>query len=223
MEPPRRIVTIKQQVYEILRDDICRGFYQPGQQIQEQELSKHLSVSRSPIREALRQLASEGLVVESPNRGVFIREYTSKDIEDIYDLRTILESYAIMRLGSYLSPEAINELIACRDNFRRYHKQDDMEKYINEDTHLHQKLIELSGNSLVVSTYDRVYAMIYQYRSYSLKSKQRFDESLEEHTSIINNILSGDLEEADRINHHHLMLAKNVIIEHINEFSVQHS
>lgn len=222
MEPPRRIVTIKQQVYEILRDDICRGFYQPGQQIQEQELSKHLSVSRSPIREALRQLASEGLVVESPNRGIFIREYTSKDIEDIYDLRTILESYAIMRLSSYLSPEAINELIACRDNFRRYHKQNDMEKYINEDTHLHQKLIELSGNSLVVSTYDRVYAMIYQYRSYSLKSKQRFDESLAEHTSIINKILSGDLEEADRINHRHLMLAKNVIIEHINESSVQH-
>ena len=97
MSQIRRITTIKQQVYEILRDDICSGVYAPGQQIQETELSKKLEISRSPIREALRQLVSEGLAVEYPNRGVFVKTYTPKDIEDVFDLRILLESYAIMR------------------------------------------------------------------------------------------------------------------------------
>ncbi len=217
METPRRVVTIKQQVYEIIRDDICNGVFAPGQQIQELDLAKHLSVSRSPIREALRQLATEGLVVEYPNRGVFIREYTPKDIEDIYDLRILLESYAIMRSNQHLTPDAIKELNECRENFKKYHGQENMGKYINEDTHLHQKLIELGGNDLVVSVYDRVYAMIYQYRSNSLKSKRRFDESVDEHTDIINNVLSGNVEEADRVNRRHLTLARDVIIAYINE------
>ena len=82
MSQIRRITTIKQQVYEILRDDICSGVYAPGQQIQETELSKKLEISRSPIREALRQLVSEGLAVEYPNRGVFVKTYTPKDIEE---------------------------------------------------------------------------------------------------------------------------------------------
>ena len=90
MSQIRRITTIKQQVYEILRDDICSGVYAPGQQIQETELSKKLEISRSPIREALRQLVSEGLAVEYPNRGVFVKTYTPKDIEDVFDLRILL-------------------------------------------------------------------------------------------------------------------------------------
>ena len=103
MSKIRRIITIKQQVYEILRDDICNGIYAPGQQIQEVELSKKLEISRSPIREALRQLVSEGLAVEYPNRGVFVKTYTAKDIEDVFDLRILLESYAIRRSGRNLT------------------------------------------------------------------------------------------------------------------------
>ena len=64
-----------------------------------QSCQKKLEISRSPIREALRQLVSEGLAVEYPNRGVFVKTYTPKDIEDVFDLRILLESYAIMRSG----------------------------------------------------------------------------------------------------------------------------
>lgn len=217
MGSARRVITIKQQVYEILRDDICSGVYAPGQQIQELELSKRLSISRSPIREALRQLVSDGLVVEYPNRGVFVRDYTPKDIEDIYDLRILLESYAIMHSGQQITPETVKELTTCMEYLRAYHQQDDLESYTKQDTLLHQMLISLSGNELVVSTYERVYSMVQQFRIYSLKSRKRFDDSLEEHTEIIRNVLSGNVKEADRINRRHLMLARDAIIVYLNQ------
>ena len=69
----RPIKTIRNQVYQILKDDICEGRFAPGQWLQENELAERLCVSRSPIREALRQLASDGLVVEIPNKGVFVK------------------------------------------------------------------------------------------------------------------------------------------------------
>lgn len=217
MGTPRRVITIKQQVYEILRDDICSGVYAPGQQIQELELSKRFSISRSPIREALRQLVSDGLLIEYPNRGVFVRDYTPKDIEDIYDLRILLESYAIMHSGQQITPDTVKELTACMEYLRTYHQQDDRESYTRQDTLLHQMLISLSGNELVVSTYERVYSMVQQFRIYSLKSRKRFDDSLEEHTEIIRNVLSGNAKEADRINRRHLMLARDAIIVYLNQ------
>lgn len=216
-ETRRPVTTIKEQVYQIIKEDICNGVYPPGYWLQETDLSASLSVSRSPIREALRQLVADGLVVEYPNRGVFIKEYTQKDIEDIFDLRTIMESYAIMRSGQNLTIPNIEELTAFMNTLAHYHGDDDMENYIKEDTRLHQLIIKLSGNDLVVSTYDRVYSMVQQFRIYSLTSKERFDESVKEHTEIIQNILSGNAREADRINRLHLELARSKIIEYLNK------
>ena len=68
------VSTIRTQVYDIIKQNICDGVYTPGQRLQETELAASLHVSRSPIREALRQLASDGLVEEFPNRGVFVKE-----------------------------------------------------------------------------------------------------------------------------------------------------
>lgn len=210
------VSTIKQQVYQIIKDDICNGVYQPGQWLQETDLSATLQVSRSPIREALRQLVADGLVVEYPNRGVFVKEYTTKDIEDVFDLRILLESYAIMNSGKNMTVDDIQKLNAHLDNLYHFHGTGDLESYIKEDTELHQLIIELSGNDLVISVYDRVYSMIQQFRIYSLMSTERFDDSLTEHSDIIRNLLSGNAKEADRINRLHLQLAREQIIHYLD-------
>ena len=82
MVSKRTVTTMREQVYEILRDEICRGEYPPGTRLQELDLTEHLNVSRSPVREALRQLVSDGLLLEIPNKGVYVKEFTVKDIEE---------------------------------------------------------------------------------------------------------------------------------------------
>lgn len=211
------ITTIKCQVYQIIKEDICNGVYSPGQWLQEAELSAKLQVSRSPVREALRMLAADGLVVEYPNRGVFVKDFTIKDIEDIFDLRIILESYAIRHSGKNMSTAYIEKLLASMNLLTRFHQENNLQEYIREDTHLHQIMIELGGNELVTDVYQRVYSMVQQFRIYSLISKQRFDKSVEEHTEIIQNLLAGNSKEADRLNQMHLALAREKIIEHLKE------
>jgi len=217
MDARRPITTIKQQVYEIIKDDICNGVYTPGQRIEEVRLAENLQVSRSPIREALKQLVSDRLLVEYPNRGVFVRKYTPMDIEEIFDLRILLEDYALTRSVQNMTHAKAQELTNCQERMRLFHKQNDHEGYVKEDTRLHQFFIELGGNTLIVDTYDRVSSMIGQFRSYALKSQKRFDESLKEHTDMIQYILDGNPEMAIQINRTHLKLAKDSIIAFLQD------
>lgn len=209
--------TIKDQVYQILKEEICGGAYQPGQWLQEKELANRLSVSRSPIREALRQLAGDGLVVDIPNKGVFVKEFTLRDIEEVFDLRLMMESYAILHSGKNLTPEYKEELLRYVDELTRAHSEGRLKHYIELDTQLHNLFITLGGNRLLEESYQKVHTMIQQFRIYSLIGQQRFDESVEEHREIVHCILTGALEEANRANQHHLELAKEKILEYLEK------
>ena len=109
------VVNIRTQVYNAIKENICDGRYEPGQRLNEVELARSLSVSRSPVREALRRLAADGLVVELPNRGVFVREFTPQDIQEIFDVRVLLESYCIQRSVQFMTTEHKQELMRCLD------------------------------------------------------------------------------------------------------------
>ncbi|MBO4903216.1 MAG: GntR family transcriptional regulator [Lachnospiraceae bacterium] len=208
--------TLKQKIYETLKKEISGGVYSPGTQMHEQELAERFQSSRSPVRETLRQLVSDGLLVEFPNRGVFVKKYTAKDIEDIFDLRTLLENYAIRHIDN-VSPENLRILNRALEDLEACHKAGNLEDYIAEDAKLHHKIVSMSKNNLVISTYERTADMMQQFRIYSLKSLQRFHESVDEHTQIIRALLDDDREEAVRINSKHLLLAKEAIITYLNE------
>ncbi|MCD8351504.1 MAG: GntR family transcriptional regulator [Planctomycetaceae bacterium] len=207
--------TIKEQVYRILKHEISTGQLIQGQWLQEKELAKRLDVSRSPIREALLMLAADGLVVEYPNKGVFVRTFSEHDIEEIYDMRVMMESYAILNCQANLSDEDREELRLYREKFVTMHAADDLDSYIEVDNALHYLFIRLSGNSLLVQSYLKLNAIVQQFRMYSLITKQRFDESVDEHTGVIDGILSGALQKAIDTNHKHLLLAKDKIIDYL--------
>ena len=215
LQPQRQVVNIRTQVYEAIRQNICEGHYQPGQRLQEVELAESLHVSRSPVREALRRLAADGLVVEHPNRGVFVRVFTPQDIEEIFDVRVMLEGYCIRHSRSHMTGTQKQQLLDCLDELTRYHAQGDLPRYIEADRLLHWLFIQLGGNRLIEDIYRRVEAQNQQYRIYSLESMQRFEESLSEHTTIVHCILTGNVEEADRVNRHHLKLARDKINEYL--------
>ena len=210
----RPIMTMKHQIYQILKKEICDGNFPPGQWLQEKELAEKLNVSRSPVREALKQLVDEGLAIEYPNKGVFVKEFTVKDIEEIYEVRILLESYAIKNSVKTITTSNIRELMEILHVLTKQYENNDLSSYIETDTQLHQYIITLGGNSIVSDIYRRIYSQSQQFRIYSLTTKRRFDDSVVEHKNIVENICSGNWKEADRINKIHLSLAREEIIEH---------
>lgn len=217
MAAKRSIQTMGDQVYAILRKDICEGRFAPGARLQEIELSEALGVSRSPIREALRRLVSDGLLFTVPNKGTYVKEFTCRDIDEIFDMRVMLESYSISRSQKNMTPERKQQLFDILQVLEQTHIEDDLEEYTRADEELHNAIVALANNSLVNSTYARVRSMNQQFRVFSLADRTRFDDSLEEHRSIIHALVNGDTAEADRINRVHLELACQCIKDQLRK------
>lgn len=215
MAERKQVKTIRGQVYQILRNEICSGQYLPGSWLQEAELTEHFGVSRSPVREALRQLVADGLLIEVPNKGVFVKEFTCRDIDEIFDMRLLLESYAIRKSHGRMTSARAEQLMELLEKLEKTHAVGDLESYTKVDEVLHNQIVELSDNSLVKSTYERVRSMNQQFRVLSLSSRKRFDDSLVEHRRIIHALATGDLETAQRVNEEHLDLARQCIKEQL--------
>lgn len=208
----RTVVTMREQVYQILRDEICAGVYPPGYRLQELELAEHLNVSRSPLREALRQLAGDGLVVEIPNKGVYVKAFTPKDIEEIFDLRLMLENYGIGKSAENVTSARIKRLLELLGELERTFDLGDVKAYTLYDEQLHSEIVALAGNDLVNEVYARVRIMNQQFRVLSLSNAQRFSESFDEHRTIIQSIATGDIASAIEAERTHLERARNTIV-----------
>jgi DNA-binding GntR family transcriptional regulator len=96
--------------YTCIRQAIIEGRYRPGQRLVEQRLASEFDLSRTPVREALRSLEAEGLIVSQPNRGGMVRPIAVRDVNDLYELRSRLESYAALRAARYHSAEQIERM-----------------------------------------------------------------------------------------------------------------
>ncbi|MCI9263762.1 MAG: GntR family transcriptional regulator [Oscillospiraceae bacterium] len=210
-----KVKTIRGQVYQILRDDICSGKYEPGFWLQEKELAEQLGVSRSPVREVLRQLVADGLVIEVPNKGVYVKEFTLRDIDEIFDMRVLLETYGIQRSKKNMTSVRRQKLFELLELLEKSCAAGDLDKYVQIDEELHIRIVELGGNSLVESTYDRVRSMNQQFRVLSLASRQRFSDSMEEHRRLIHALAVGDIASAEETVRIHLELARRTIKEQL--------
>lgn len=212
-----KVNTISQQVYSIIKKGIVSGEYQPGFWLQEVELAGELGVSRSPVREALKLLAADGLVKEIPNKGTFVREFNDKEIMEVYEIRELLESHAILNLPARLSKEQIAKFKSYKTDFEKYHKEDDLDSYIQTDSKFHRYIIECCDNSILMELYSKVRNMNMLFRIFSLSTKKRFDESQIEHSDIIDKLIKGDYKGAEIINKTHLTYAKDTALEHLHK------
>src|SRR5207253_6186016 len=97
---------------ELIREAIVDGRLEPGRRLKEEELARELGISRTPVREALLVLQSEGLVAAEPNRGATVRSHDAEDLDDLYQLRALLEGYAARRAATRIAEEALGELAA---------------------------------------------------------------------------------------------------------------
>ncbi|MCK9287912.1 MAG: GntR family transcriptional regulator [Sphaerochaetaceae bacterium] len=209
------ILTIKDQVYQIIRDNILSEQLKPGDRINEVQIAKDLNVSRSPVRSAINELIGEGLLESIPNKFVKVRKLTEKQILDIYELRLLVEGYAVEKTIEHLDEEMKRMLCDFRDQFIACSTYAMLDTYVEIDTQFHEFLIKASGNDVVYETLHRVALLINPFRVISLKSEKRFIESIDEHIELIEAICNKNLEKARERCKTHLTLAKNEIVNYL--------
>ncbi len=211
----RIISTIKDQVYSVIKENILNENLKPGQRIQELQIAKELNVSRSPVRSAINELIGEGLLESIPNKSVTVRRMSEKDILDAYEFRLVVEGFAVQRVIELMDDGIAANLARFRDRFAETADYSQIQDYVKIDTDFHEFLVNTAGNSIFKEALGRVAVMITPFRIFSLSSQQRFLDSIEEHTGLIDAMLRRDAAGASEICNAHLRLAKEEIIKHL--------
>ena len=191
-------------VYRILWDRILDRELHPGEKLSDLRLSEELGVSRTPVREALHRLVQDGVVIAEPNRGFFVASFDRTDIEEIYELRAALESYALRSTAKSGSQEqfrwALSELERVEAMIRS--AEDDearaeaAQAFLDVDVGFHALLVENIRNSRLISTLDGLWAQIAVFQKAGILIASWVDDALEEHRVILNHLIAGEASEA---------------------------
>ena len=204
MDTQENQISLEEQVFRQLEEDIISGFYEKGESLTELGVSARLGASRTPVRSALHRLAEEGLVSITPNRGAVVIGVTPDDLADTYKIRMRLEGLASRMATERLTEEIKAELIHTVELSEFYVIKNDAERFKELDTAFHSLIYRASGNRMLSKILGELHRNVRAYRKKSLAVPGRLEMSLAEHREILSAMLSGDKEAADRLTSRHI-------------------
>ena len=199
------------RVFVKLENDILNGKYLQGESLNESRVAGELEVSRTPVREAIRQLELEGLVAFIPNKGAIVKGLSKEDISDIFEIRMKIEGLAAKRAAMNITAVQLNELKEAVDFEEYYTKHDNTEQVLKMDSKFHEIIFKASGSRLLNRTLTSFHHYIQRARSLSLKDKKRAKTALEEHRAIMKAIENSDRDKAEMLMSEHIKNASESI------------
>ncbi len=206
-----KTVSLADQVFEQLENDILSGKYPRGEILTESRLSAELGVSRTPIREALRRLGQEHIIEES-GKGSVVIGISEKDLEDIFLIRKNLETLAASLAAENRTPEQLKELREALEFQEFYLKKQNKDQIRQMDSRFHRVLYKLSGSTAFYDTLMPLHKKILKYRRASIESSSRAEASVEEHRKIFEAVEAGNAELAAKYTAEHIENAYKHII-----------
>jgi len=206
--------SLRERIVERLRDAILSGDLAAKTRLMEPQLARRLAVSRTPLREAIRQLEAEGLVSTVSRVGTFVTEVTPQDLEDTYAIRAVLEGLAARQAAENPDPNKcgmlqgiLTELAQKTADYRLYHEA---------AGRFHEAIFGLSGNRRLQAMYHALTHQVARLRTQSLAVSKRPEASLREHRRIATAIRRGDATDAERLMRAHIEGALAVLRQQIH-------
>ena len=195
---------LRDVVFQTLRQAILRGELKPGERLMEIQLANKLGVSRTPIREAIRKLELEGLVLMIPRKGAEVAEITEKNLRDVLEVRCALEELAVQLACDRIDKQGIRDLQQAAKNFESVLDSADITKIAEADVAFHDIIYMATDNKRLIQLLNNLREQMYRYRIEYLKKKEYYPRLLAEHQDIIQAIANGDRERATKITSQHI-------------------
>lgn len=197
--------SLRGRVFHSIRENILLGIYKSGEELKEVQIGNELGASRTPVREALRQLELEGLVKIIPNKGAYVTGITSKDIQDIYIIRSLLEGLCAKWAAKLINKEKLDGLEEIVYLSSYHSSKGNFEQVFELDNKFHEKLYEACGSEILMHTLSEYHHYLERVRKITLSSKDRALSSNKEHEAILNAIKSGDEDLAQSLANDHML------------------
>ena len=200
-------ISLADQVFEKLENDIIQGVYPRGELLTELKLVEQLGVSRTPIREALRRLEQERMI-EDGGKGSVVLGITKDDLLDIMDIRIRVEGLASYYAAKNITKEGIEQLNHLTDLQEFYHSKGDIARLQAVDDDFHVAIYNLSRRNVIIDTLIPLHRKTRLYRKISMEDNERSPKTLQEHYEIAQAIINGDADLAKVLTKKHIENAK---------------
>lgn len=208
---------LREVVFKTLRNAIVHGEFEPGERLMEVTLAKRLGVSRTPVREAMRMLELEGLVVMIPRRGAEVARITAKDLSDALEIRVALEDLAAGLACKRIDDDGRARLRQVCDDFRRAVNSKVIPEIVDADVAFHNAIMDVTNNQRLINMAQSLREQVYRYRVEYVKDLSYHDKLVAEHEALMNAILDGDVDKAKEITRKHIYDQEQIVIANVTK------
>ncbi len=205
--------SLAKMAYEAIRQSILSGQWKTGELYNEKAIAADLGISRTPVREALLELASQDIVIFLPRRGLMLNRFTRHDMDEIFELRKAIEMAAVEKIAKTSPPFDLFEVEESLLNQRKAVKQKDYFAFMEADRRFHTCFSELTNNRRMIAILENIRDMIHVMGVKALALEGRALEVIQEHQTIFKAVKKGDIKEARKAMAYHLDQSKEAVEE----------
>ena len=208
---------LRDVVFQTLRQAILTGEFKPGERLMEIALANRLGVSRTPVREAIRKLELEGLVVMIPRKGAEVAKITVSDLKDVLEVRCHLEEFAASIACDRITEDEKKELKKALLAFEEAVRDNDLQMIAQRDVEFHDVIFRATKNKRLLQIINNLREQIYRYRIEYIKDYDYHDVLIREHREIVKTILSGDKQAAEKKMKTHIYNQETIVIKNLKK------
>ncbi len=214
---PRR--PLHDTAVERLREMVHAGDLEPGQKVPEKRLTAALGISRTPLREALKMLAAEGLIELLPNRGARVAAMTAQAVDEMFPVMGSLEALAGELACLRLTDTEFVEIRALHYQMALHHAKGELAPYFRLNQQIHEKILAASGNSLLITTYEGLAARIRHARYRADMTRDRWDQAMADHEEMLDALEQRDSVRLGHVLKRHLENKRQTVLDAIAKAS----
>jgi len=209
-----RNATLRESIADSVREAIIQGALKPGTKLSEPELAKQFGISRTPIREAFRQLDSEGFLKIIPRRGARVVPLTEKDVVEFYEVKAVLEGHAARLAMPRLTVSDLNKMEHLNNEMERFHREGDFKGVFKLHNDFHEVFLRACGNEYLYQLLQMLISKFQRFRML-LSLTGRSEGSIAQHREIIGAFREKNIERAARLVTDNALLGREIIIGEI--------
>ena len=211
--------SLRGKVFHQLREDILSGHYKEHEELREMAISEEMGVSRTPVREALRQLELEGLVLMIPRKGAEVAEITEKNMRDVLEVRKALEELAVQLACDKITKEEIEEMKKAAEEFRMILKNKDITEIAEADVRFHDIIYMATDNQKLILLLNNLREQMYRYRVEYLKDVESRKTLVEEHYAVYRALKARNQQQAVKDICIHIVNQQNAILRSLEQMN----
>ncbi len=204
---------LREVIFESLRQAIIMGELKPGERLMEIQFAEKMGVSRTPVREAIRKLELEGLIIMIPRKGAHVAELSVKDIINVLEIRSSLEGLATKLAAQRINEEELKELKKTVDEFAEFMEENNVQELAEKDIKIHDLIYRASKNDKLIPIITNLKDQVHRFRVAYLKDYNTSKELVKEHQEIYNAIEKRDDILAEKLAYTHIKRQQEAMVK----------